>query len=253
MCPLLAPVFQGFFFVVAINSTNEDRITNEGINTTANYGRGAAAATTNIQQDSPIMALERNEETYIAPEEAVRALQVELNQTIIKQNHRFVRIRNQMVSRLELEATRNVMLNVGLLLLFSSSWITSIVLTMICQAYTIDKDMDDEQKSKAVVEQCSPYHWAISYTRLILLMAHSIYQSICYLIRSKDFCSEPDQTSSQKYNGYVVAREVPARKSRYPPQRMRNIYRPRYNRQSRTCLEFEQPKRDEEDNANARP
>ncbi len=23
MCPLLAPVFQGFFFVVAINSTNE--------------------------------------------------------------------------------------------------------------------------------------------------------------------------------------------------------------------------------------
>jgi len=239
-----------------VPGTNDDQCINGGINTTTtNAIEGVVASTSNIQQDFPITAspAEGNEDTNGAQEEAIKTFQEESVQTIIKQDHQFVRIRNQMVSRLELEATRNVMLNVGLLLLFASTWITSIALTMICQAYTIHQDMDDEQKLKAVVEQCSPYHWAISYTRLILLMAHSIYQSICYLIRSKDFCSEPDQTSSQKYNGYVVAREVPARKSRYPPQRMRNIYRPRYNRQSRTCLEFEQPKRDEEDNANARP
>jgi len=76
-----------------------------------------------------------------------------------------------MVSQLELEATRNVMLNVTLLLLYASTWITLIALTMICQANIIHMDMDEEETSKAVVccvgKQWNPYHWAISYTRLI--------------------------------------------------------------------------------------
>ena len=92
-----------------VPGSSDDQNTNEGINTTTNAG-GAAAATTNIQQDVPVAAPppERNKETNITPEEAVMALQVESNQAIIKHNHLFVSIRNQTVSRLELEATRNV-------------------------------------------------------------------------------------------------------------------------------------------------
>jgi len=143
-----------------------------------------------------------------------------------------------MVSRLELEATRNVMLNVGLLLLFASTWITSIALTMICQANIIHMDMDEEQKFKAVVDQCSPYQWAISYTRLILLIAQSIYQSICYVIRSKDFLSDPNQARMRRRNEGTGAKK-PTRKKSHHPQRMRNIYRPRYNRQPRARLGFD--------------
>ncbi len=158
----------------------------------SNAIEGVVASTSNIQQGSPITAppSERNKESHIViEEEAIEALQEDINQTIGQQNHQFVRIRNQMVSRLELEATRNVILNVGLLLLVASTWMTSTASTLICQAYTIstNKYTDEEQKSKAVVEQCSPYHWAISYTRFILLIAHSIYQSICFVIRSKEF------------------------------------------------------------------
>jgi len=220
-----------------IPGTNEDQNTNESTNTTTNSG-GAAAAASNIQQDVLIAAPERNEETYIPPEEAVRALQVESNQATTKQNHQFVRIRDQMVSRLELEATRNVMLNVGLLLLFASTWITSVALTMICQANIIRMNIDEEETSKAVVEQCSSYQWAISYTRLILLIAQSIYQSICYVIRSKYFFTEPNQAYIWRRNEFAGAKES-ARKIRRHPQRMRNIYRPTYNRQPRTRLAFE--------------
>jgi len=168
-----------------VPGTNEDQMTNEGINTTNNT-RGEAAATSDIQREVPITGPlpERNGDSRITPEDPIETLREDINKT---QNYQFVRIRNQMVSRLELEATRNVMLHVGLLLLFASSWITSVVSTMICQAFTVNMDMDEEQKSKAVVEKCSPYHWAISYTRLILLIAHSIYQSISYVIRGKEF------------------------------------------------------------------
>ena len=110
-----------------VSGINEDQSTNGGTNTTTN-ARGAVALTGNTPPP------ERNEESHIiAPEEAIEALQIETNQTIVNENHQFVRIRDQMVSRLELEATRNVMLNVALLLLFASTWITFIALTMICQ------------------------------------------------------------------------------------------------------------------------
>jgi len=233
--------------------TDQDQNTNGSMNTT-NAIEGEAASTSNIiQQDVPITAPppERSKETKCVPEEAASALKEESNQTGVKQNHhQFVRIRDQMVSRIELEATRNVMLNVGLLLLFASTWITSIALTMICQAYTIDKDMDEEQKSKAVVEQCSPYHWAISYTRFILLIAHSIYQSICYVIRTKNFFTEPNQAHIRRRYECVGPKE-PARKIRHHPQTMRIIYRPTYNRQPRARLGFEHPNRNGEVGANA--
>jgi len=224
-----------------IPGTNEDQNTNGGINTTINSGGAAAAATSNIQQDSPITAPppERNKESHIViEEEAIEALQEDINQTIGQQNHQFVRIRNQMVSRLELEATRNVILNVGLLLLVASTWMTSTASTLICQAYTIstNKYTDEEQKSKAVVEQCSPYHWAISYTRFILLIAHSIYQSICYVIRSKDFFTDPNQARTRRRNAYPGAKKVLTSKIVHHPQRMRNINRPTYNRQPRARL-----------------
>jgi len=233
-----------------IPGTNEDQNTNGSVNTTTN-SEGEAGAASNIQQDVPITAPERNEESYIAPEEAVRALQVESNQTNIKQNHPFVRIRNQMVSRLELEATRNVMLNVALLLLFALTWITSVALTMICQAKIIHMDMDEEETSKAVVEQCSPYHWAISYTRLILLIVHSIYQSMCYVIRTKNFFTEPNQPHIRRRYEYARAK-APKRKIRHQPQRIRTICRPTYNRQPRVRLGFEHPNRNGEVNANVR-
>jgi len=235
-----------------VPGTNEDQMTNEGINTTTNT-EGEAATTSNMLQDVPFTAHhppERNEETNIAPEEAIRELQVESSQTIIEQNqHQFVRIRDQMVSRLELEATRNVMLNVALLLLFALTWITSVALTIICQAYTIDKDMNEEQKSKAVVEKCSPYHWAVSYTRLILLIAHSIYQSICYVIRSKECFTEPNQAYIWRCNECT---KEPATTRRHHPQRMKNICMPKFNKQPRARLGFEHPQRNGEVNENAR-
>jgi len=189
---------------------NEDQSTNGGTNTTTNAKRAVRASTINTPPP------ERNEESHIiAPEEAIEALQVKTNRTIVKENHQFVRIRDQVVSRLELKATRNVMLIALLILLFASTWITSIALTMICQLNVINDDMDEEQKYKAVVEQCSLYHWAISYTRFISLIAHSIYQSIGYVIRSKDCFTEPNQ--AQHY--WRRNKQVPTRKMRHQPQR----------------------------------
>jgi len=137
-----------------VSGINKDQNTNGGINTTTNAGGTAAS------------------ESHITPKEAIEALQVETNQTIVKENHQFVRIRDQIVSRLELEATRNVMLNVELSLLYASTWVTFIAFTMICQSSTINDDMNEEQKYKAIVEQCSSYHWAISYiTRFVSLIS----------------------------------------------------------------------------------
>jgi len=47
--------------------------------------------------------------------------------------------------------------------------------------------MGDEEITEPFLGQCNWHHWAISYTRLILLIGHSIYQSIFSLTRSKDF------------------------------------------------------------------
>ncbi len=126
-------------------------------------------------------------EEKITPVEAVRALQVESSHSssFTKNNQHFVRIRDQIVSRIELEATRNVIVSVGMLLLFTLPWIISSVLGMICQRNVIQQAMDENKTAEALVEQCNRYRWASTYTRL-LLIAHCIYQSFSFLTRSKD-------------------------------------------------------------------
>ena len=95
----------------------------------------------------------------------------------LKNNSHFVKIGDQTVSRLEFEATQNVTLGMCSLLLFATPWIISTILVMICQT-NLDYSV--------VMEECSNYEWGVRYTKEFLII-HSIYQSIFYLVRSKDF------------------------------------------------------------------
>lgn len=154
------------------------------------HATGAATSVENIQPEIDNSHQEDSQED-IEPKEAVRALgqHAESTSNAMKQNHHFVIIRHEMVSRLELEATHhNMILSIGHLLLFALPWIISSMLALICHWNVARQVKNGEEKqSEAVVEQCSSYYyWAITYTRLILLVAHSIYLSICYVIRSKD-------------------------------------------------------------------
>ena len=125
----------------------------------------------------------------------------------MKKNRHFVRIRNQMVSRLELAATRNVILSVGIMLLFTSPWIITSVLAEICNTgYFISWAKDEGEAREPFVEQCSPYFWATSYTRLILLIGHSIYQSIFSVTRSKDFSAVLGRALGRRCNEYRVSK-----------------------------------------------
>jgi len=169
--------------------SNEGENTNGSHNTTTNPA-GAVPSIENIQQGNPTGPLIIHNQENIAPEEAVRALgqHVETSSSTMKKNLYFVRIRHEMVSRLELEATQNVILSVGLLLLFALPWIISSISALMCHGNVVRQAMNDEEGKveASAVRECSPYYWAISYTRLILLIALFIYQSICYVIRSKD-------------------------------------------------------------------
>jgi len=174
---------------LVLSNTSEDNIG-------GNNAGAVKSSAWNMQPNSTITAsrhssdTSNSEEIIAAPEEAARALGQRLeSSTITQQNLHFVKIRDQMVSRLELEATRNVVLNVGIFLLFSLPWIISSVLAQICNAYTIHKSMSEDDAAAALVGQCSRHYWALSYTRLILLIGHSIYQLVCYVLRSKDFCT----------------------------------------------------------------
>ena len=125
----------------------------------------------------------------VGPEEAVHSLQAsETNNSASKQNNRhFVKIRDQMVSRLELEATRNVILGVATLLICCIPWVISTIITMVCQGNVIKLGLSADETTVMLYEQCSRYEWASSYTREILV-AHSIYQSVFYFMQiSKDF------------------------------------------------------------------
>ena len=104
-------------------SINQDQNTNGG-NDTTNATRAKESARNIQQQDCPA-PIDTNEDMYIAPEEATRALSLYVESSIIKQSLHFVGIRDQMGSRLKLEATRNVILVVGVVMLFSSPWIVS--------------------------------------------------------------------------------------------------------------------------------
>lgn len=123
-------------------SINQDQNTNGGNDTT--NGTRAEESARNIQQQDYSAPIDTNEDMYIAPEEATRALSLYVESSIIKQSLHFVRMRDQMVSRLELEATRNVILVVGVVLLFSSPWIVSSFLSLICNANVIHQTMSEE-------------------------------------------------------------------------------------------------------------
>ena len=64
---------------------------------------------------------------------------------------------------------------------------------------------------------------AISYTRLILLLAHSIYKSVCYIARSKDFCSTRGRARRSKTKNCFGAGKN-RKKHRHPPQRMKKVH-----------------------------
>lgn len=180
-----------------VSSTNRRQNTNGGMDTTNNVERAAQENT--IQQapgnNEHIVAQENTtnrqpqnyEDVVVSPEGAVSAFQMEANSTISKWNSRhFVQIRDQLVSQLELEATRNVIFGVTSLLFFTAPWVISSVLGMVCYKNVQQQGLTEEETAMALFEQCSRYRWASSYSRE-LLVAHSIYQSIFYMTRSKDF------------------------------------------------------------------
>jgi len=180
--------------------TNKDDGSHGGSDTTT-YVMGAASPTRNIQQNGSFRISNPptdrpNNEEIIAPQAAVRALgqHVSESASVIRQNLHFVRIRHAMVSRLELEATRNVILDVGIFLLFSTPWIITSVLAQICNGNVMHQAMSEEETTKALLGQCSRYYWALSYTRLVLMIGHSVYQFACYVMRSKEFCATPGRT-----------------------------------------------------------
>lgn len=225
------------------NGTDQDRHTNGGNDTTTTT-TGAEEPKSNIQQqNNPLPTDDVNQDIYIiAPEEAVRALSQSVESSnVFKNNLYFVRIRDQMVSRLELEATRNVILSVGILMLFSSPWIVSFVLSLVCNARVVHQTMGGEATAEALVEQCSRYHWAISYTRLTLLIGHTFYQFVGFLARRKDFC---DGLGRAQRRRCIICcwnrRPSEILTNNQQQQRMMKRRGPRYNRQPRAPLRFEQ-------------
>lgn len=224
--------------VLPISNINQDQNTNGGNDTT--NATEADESTRNIRQQNFPAPTDTYEEIYIAPEEATRALSLPVeSRTIIKQNLHFVRIRDQMVSRLELEATRNVILIVGIILLFSSPWIVSSVLSLICNANVINQAKSEELTAKALVEQCSPYYWAISYTRLIILIGHTVYQIVGFILRGKYLCAGLGRVHRRRRkNGCPRVIREPAQKFG-KPIRMRTIHKNRHTRQPRGRVRFQ--------------
>jgi len=81
------------------------------------------------------------------------------------------------VTELELEAARNVVIGVGSLCVFATPWLISSALLQTCAA----------NSGGQVVENCGNYGWAASYNRELFVI-HSVYHSVFYAIRSRDFC-----------------------------------------------------------------
>lgn len=133
-----------------------------------------------VQENCLSMSIPENQEDNpddnMTAANAAKALQTRESSSL-KNNSHFVKIGDQTVSRLEFEATRNVTLGMCSLLMFATPWIISTILMMICQR-NLDYSM--------VMEECINYQWAVWYTKELLII-HSIYQSIFYLVRSKDF------------------------------------------------------------------
>lgn len=169
-------------------STIQEDDTNGVYNTTTK----ARAATISTHHDfHRDRSTTDNIEEVISPQKAVKTMDQRVDSNkVIKMDLHFVKIRNQIVSRLELEATRNVVCSVGIVLLFSLPWIISSILAYICNENTIHKaNLGEEEIGNVQVEQCSRYYWAISYTGLIYLIGNFLHQFFCFVSRSKEFCA----------------------------------------------------------------
>ncbi len=173
------------------------------------------------------------DEDTISPGEAVKALGQRLVPSYaIRQNLQLVRIRYQIVSRLELEATRNVVFGVGIMLLFSLPWIVSCILSMTCNANAdSNQPLGEEETTKILIGRCGRYYWATSYTKLLSLIGHFIYQFVCYLSRSKEFCAGLSRAQKRIERDGCSGTRKPRENLRHPHrQRMRETHRQRYNR-----------------------
>jgi len=214
------------------DSTNRDSDTTttnvEAYSSTRNIGRNGSISASRHPTDN-------NAVVIIAPKDAVTALGLNAQSTKTKNSLHFVRIRDQMVNRLELEAIRNVIISVGVMLLFTSPWIITSFLAQICYGNIIRQVMSENETTEPLIEEWNPYFWAISYSRLILLTGHSIYQSLFSLTRSKDFSVALDRACRGCFG---VRRPAGDQLSHmHPrPQRMRKIYRRGYNRQLRADI-----------------
>lgn len=96
----------------------------------------------------------------------------------------------------------------------------------------------DEEITESLSGQCNQYHWTISYVRLILLIGHSIDQSIFSLTRSKYFRDALGRVCRRTCNGCFGVRRPTKELIRQPhhPQRMRRMHRHGYNGQLRIGL-----------------
>ena len=141
-------------------------------------------------------------------------------------NLHLVRIRYQIVSRFELEATRNLSFSVGILLLFCLPWIIASVLAMICYGSVPNQTLSEEKETSDanLIQRCSRYYWAISYAKLLSLIGHCIYQFLCYVSRIKEFCAGLRHIRHSEGINNRCARN-PAGKLKYPHrQRMREMH-----------------------------
>jgi len=226
--------------------TNQEDNINRVHNTTTNSGVKATSERIILPGDYIRSSTDCNE--IISPEQAVRVLGQRVDSSnVTKKDLHFVRIKYQIVSRLELEATRNVVLSIGIFLLFSSPWIISSVLAHLCNGRVIQKTnmSEDEEMTEARLNQCSLYYWAISYSRLIYLIGHFLYQFFCYVSRGKDFCAGLCQVHIWKRNGCRGTRK-PIKNLDNHPQRMKNVQNPRNDWRPCARQRTEQPRRNGE-------
>jgi len=124
-----------------------------------------------------------------------------------------------MVSRLELMATRNVILSVGIMLLFPLPWVISSALSLICSATVIHKSFNEEEATTGPILTQDSY-----------LIYHCIYQFLfCYVISQKNtflLCRSLGQAHERRRYDCSGTRE-PARKTNYT-QRMKKMQRYSY-------------------------
>lgn len=123
---------------------------------------------------SPTQSSLYNDEDFITPEEAVSQPMESSNVT--KKDLYFVRIRYQIVSRLELEATRNVVCTVGMCFIFFLPWIISCVLSLICSSSVHRQYMREEEMTYSQLVEQTTYSTRRTVQRVLLdHFVHEIY------------------------------------------------------------------------------